>query len=180
MTSVGGSAPIADIIKSLTRDVADFPQPGVQFKDLTPLFADPNGMAAIVDALADVASGVDLVAGIESRGSLVAAATAIRLGTGVLSIRKQGKLPPPVLGEEYTREYGPAGMEIPADGLDLQGRTIVIIDDVLATGGTLGAANRLLKRAGANVTAAAVLVELTALGGREAIAPLRLHSLSRA
>jgi adenine phosphoribosyltransferase len=180
VTSVGGSAPIADIIKSLTRDVADFPQPGVQFKDLTPLFADPNGMAAIVDALADVASGVDLVAGIESRGSLVAAATAIRLGTGVLSIRKQGKLPPPVLGEEYTREYGPAAMEIPADGLDLQGRTIVIIDDVLATGGTLGAANRLLKRAGANVTAAAVLVELTALGGREAIAPLRLHSLSRA
>ncbi len=178
--TVGGSAPIADIIVSLTRDVADFPQPGVQFKDLTPLFADPKGMAAVVDALADVASGADLVAGIESRGFLVAAATAIRLGTGVLPIRKSGKLPPPVLGEEYTREYGPAAIEIPADSLHLQGRTIVIIDDVLATGGTLAAADRLLKRAGADVIAAAVLVELTALGGREAIAPLRLHSLSRA
>jgi adenine phosphoribosyltransferase len=175
---VRGNAAVDDIIVSLTRDVADFPQPGVQFKDLTPLFADRKGMAAVVDALADVASGADLVAGIESRGSLVAAATAVRLGTGVLSIRKRGKLPPPVLCEEYTREYGAAAIEIPADGLDLRGRNIVIIDDVLATGGTLGAANRLLGRAGANVTAAAVLVELTALGGREAIAPLPVHSLS--
>jgi adenine phosphoribosyltransferase len=180
VTAVGGSAPIADIIVSLTRDVADFPQPGVQFKDLTPLFADRKGMAAVVDALADVASGADLVAGIESRGFLVAAATAIRLGTGVLCIRKSGKLPPPVLGEEYTREYGPAAIEIPADGLDLQGRKVVIMDDVLATGGTVAAADRLLRRAGAEVIAAAVLVELTALGGRAAIAPLRLHSLSRA
>ena len=180
VTSVRTTAALADVIASLTRDVADFPQPGVQFKDLTPLFADRKAMAAITDALADIASGADLVAGIESRGSLVAAAVATRLGTGVLSIRKKGKLPPPVLTEEYTREYGAAAIEIPADGLDLRGRSVVIIDDVLATGGTLGAANRLLERAGANVTGAAVLVELTALGGREAIAPLPVHSLSRA
>jgi adenine phosphoribosyltransferase len=180
VTSVRTTAALAVVIASLTRDVADFPQPGVQFKDLTPLFADRKAMAAITDALADISSGADLVAGIESRGSLVAAAVATRLGTGVLSIRKKGKLPPPVLTEEYTREYGAAAIEIPADGLDLRGRSVVIIDDVLATGGTLGAANRLLERAGANVTGAAVLVELTALGGREAIAPLPVHSLSRA
>jgi adenine phosphoribosyltransferase len=178
--SVRGTAPVADVIASLTRDVADFPKPGVQFKDLTPLFADRNGMTAVTEALAGIASGADLVAGIESRGFLVAAAAAARLGTGVLSIRKSGKLPPPVLREEYTREYGAAAMEIPADGLDLRGRRIVIIDDVLATGGSLGAAARLLERTGAKVIAAAVIVELTALGGREAIAPLPVHSLSRA
>lgn len=169
---------VARVIASLTRDVADFPQPGVQFKDLTPLFVDRDGMAAVTDALAGIASDADLVAGIESRGSLVAAATAARLGTGVLSIRKSGKLPPPVLSEHYTREYGDAAMEIPADGLDLRGRSVMIIDDVLATGGTLGAAQRLLERVGMNVLGAAVLVELQALGGREALSPLRVHSLS--
>ena len=133
----------------------------------------------MIDALADIASGADLVAGIESRGSLVAAAVAARLGTGVLAIRKSGKLPPPVLSEDYDREYGAATMEIPADGLELAGRSVVIIDDVLATGGTLGAASRLLERTGANVTAAAVVIELTELGGREALAPLPVHSLSR-
>jgi adenine phosphoribosyltransferase len=171
---------LGDLIAALTRTVADFPEPGVEFKDLTPLFADRQGMAAVTDALADAASGADLVAGLDARGFLVAAAVATRLGTGVLAIRKAGKLPPPVLSENYTREYGDAAIEIPADGLDLRGRNIVIIDDVLATGGSLGAARRLLERSGANVIAAAVLVELTALGGREAIAPLPVHSLSRA
>lgn len=170
---------IADVIASFTRDIANFPKQGVQFKDLTPLFADCEAMCAVIDALADLACGAGLVAGIESRGSLVAAALAVRLGTGVLSIRKSGKLPPPVLSENYDREYGAATMEIPADGLELRGCGVVIIDDVLATGGTLGAAARLLERAGANVTSAAVVVELTSLGGREAIAPLPVHSLSR-
>ena len=180
MTNVGGSAPVAELIAALTRDVADFPQPGVQFKDLTPLFADREGMTAVTEALADVASGADLVAGIDSRGFLVAAAVAGRLGTGVLAIRKSGKLPPPVHAERYDLEYGTATLEIPAEGIDLRGRDVVIIDDVLATGGTLAAAARLLERAGANVTTAAVVVELTALGGREAIAPLPVHSLSSA
>jgi adenine phosphoribosyltransferase len=172
--------PVADVIASLTRNVPDFPKPGVQFRDLTPLFADRNGMAAITDALADVASGADLVAGIDSRGFLVAAAVASRLGTGVLAIRKGGKLPPPVHSERYDLEYGSATLEIPADGIDLRGRSFVIIDDVLATGGSLAAAKRLLDRVAASVTAAAVVVELTGLGGREAVAPLPVYSLSRA
>jgi adenine phosphoribosyltransferase len=180
VTSVSGTTPVAELIASLTRNVADFPEPGVQFRDLTPLFADRNGMAAVTDALADIASGADLVAGVDSRGFLVAAAVATRLGTGVLAIRKPGKLPPPVLAEQYQLEYGTAILEIPADGIALRGRDVVIIDDVLATGGTLGAAARLLTHAGANVTAAAVVVELAALGGREALAPLPVHSLSRA
>jgi adenine phosphoribosyltransferase len=177
VTSVRGTAPLADVIASLTRDVADFPKPGVQFKDLTPLFADRDGMAAVTDAVVRIASGADLVAGIDSRGFLVAAAVADRLGTGVLAIRKGGKLPPPVHAEPYDLEYGSGTLEIPA-GIDLRGRRIVIIDDVLATGGTLGAAARLLEHAGANVTGAVVVMELSALGGREAVAPLPVHSLS--
>jgi adenine phosphoribosyltransferase len=179
VTSAGGDTRVAELIASLARDVADFPKPGVQFKDLTPVFADRHGFAAVTDALADVASGADLVAGIDSRGFLVAAGVATRLGTGVLAIRKPGKLPPPVLAERYDLEYGSAILEIPADGIDLAGRAVVVIDDVLATGGSVGAAARLLERAGAQVTAAAVVVELVALGGREAVAPLPVHSLSR-
>jgi adenine phosphoribosyltransferase len=178
VTSVGGRTPVAQLIASLTRKVADFPKPGVQFKDLTPLFADGAAMTAVTGALADVVSGADLVAGIDSRGFLVAAAVAERLHTGVLAIRKGGKLPPPVHTEHYDLEYGSATLEIPADGLDLRGRNIVIIDDVLATGGTVAAAARLLERAGANVLAAAVVLELGALGGREAVAPLPVHSLT--
>ena len=170
---------VEDVLASLTRQVADFPKPGVQFKDLTPVFADPDGLAAVTDALADVASGADLVAGIDSRGFLVAAAVAARLGVGVLAIRKGGKLPPPVHTERYDLEYGSATLEIPADGIELRGRSIVIIDDVLATGGTLAAAKRLLDKVATNVTAAAVVLELADLGGREAVAPLSVHSLRR-
>ena len=170
---------VADVVEALTRKVADFPRPGVQFKDLTPLFADRDGLAAVTDALAEVATGADLVAGIDSRGFLVAAAVACRLRTGVLAIRKGGKLPPPVHAERYDLEYGSATLEIPADGIDLRGRSVVVLDDVLATGGTLAAATRLLEHVGANVTGAGVVIELSALGGREAVAPLPLHSLSR-
>jgi adenine phosphoribosyltransferase len=175
----GPVADVADIIASLTREVADFPKPGVQFKDLTPVFADAAAMSAVIDALAAVASGADVVAGIDSRGFLVAAAVAARLGTGVLAIRKGGKLPPPVHTEHYDLEYGSATLEIPADVIELRGRAVVIVDDVLATGGTLAAAKRLLDKVAANVTAAAVVMELTALGGREAVAPLPVYSLSR-
>jgi len=178
VTDAGGRTPVAELIASLTRKVADFPKPGVQFKDLTPLFADATAMTAVTGALAELASEADLVAGIEARGFLVAAAVADRLQTGVLAIRKAGKLPPPVHAERYDLEYGSATLEIPGDGLDLRGRDIMIIDDVLATGGTLAAAARLLERAGANVIAAAVVFELGGLRGREAVAPLAVHSLS--
>jgi adenine phosphoribosyltransferase len=168
---------LAELIASLTREVADFPSPGIQFKDLTPLLADPHGLGAVSDALAAVASGADLVAGIDARGFLLGGAVAVKLGTGVLAIRKGGKLPPPVFSETYTLEYGTATLEIPAEGVDLAGRSIMIIDDVLATGGTIAAANRLLKAAGAKVAGAAVVLELAALGGRDVLAPLPVSTL---
>jgi adenine phosphoribosyltransferase len=168
-----------ELIASLTREVADFPTAGVQFKDLTPLFADRRGLAAVTDALAAVASGADLIAGIDARGFLVGAAVATRLGTGMLAIRKGGKLPPPVRAERYQLEYGSATLEVPAEGVELAGRRVVVVDDVLATGGTTAAARRLLEHCGARVVAAAVVLELTALGGRERVAPLPVHSLRR-
>src|ERR1700754_680396 len=170
-----GAGPVTDIsrlIESLTREVADFPEPGIQFKDLTPVLADPHGLAVVTAALAEFAAGAELVAGIDARGFLVGGAVAHRLGVGVLAVRKAGKLPPPVFSETYDLEYGTATLEVPADGLELAGRTIVIIDDVLATGGTLAATARLLTRAGAKVTGAAVVLELAALGGRDLLEPL--------
>lgn len=180
--SLGGSSgdpSLNGLIASLTREVANFPEPGVAFKDLTPLFADAAGLVRVADALGDIASGADLVAGLDARGFLVAGAVAARLGTGVLAIRKGGKLPPPVHSERYSLEYGSAALEIPADGLDLTGLRVTIIDDVLATGGTIAAAQRLLEHGGATVVSAAVVLELTALGGRDALAPLPVHSLRR-
>ncbi len=133
------------MIASLTREVADFPEPGIQFKDLTPLWADARGLATVTNALAGAREGADLVAGIDARGFLLGAAVATKLGTGVLAVRKGGKLPPPVHSETYDLEYGTATLEIPADGIDIAGRTIVIIDDVLATGGTVAATAKLLE-----------------------------------
>ncbi|OMC38171.1 adenine phosphoribosyltransferase [Mycobacterium sp. GA-1841] len=174
MTTAGD---ISQLIETLIREVPDFPEPGVQFKDLTPLLADAEGLAAVTDALAATAADADLIAGLDARGFLLGAAVATRLGTGVLAVRKGGKLPPPVHSATYQLEYGTATLEIPADGIDITGRNVVIIDDVLATGGTLAAATRLLSDGGANVLSAAVVLELTALDGRATVAPLRVSSL---
>jgi adenine phosphoribosyltransferase len=168
---------ISRLIASMTREVPDFPEPGIQFKDLTPLLADAHGLDAVSDALADIARGADLVAGVDARGFLVGGAVAIKLGIGVLAVRKGGKLPPPVFSETYQLEYGTATLEVPADGIELAGRSIVIIDDVLATGGTLAATAKLLQHAGANVTGAAVVLELAALSGRDVLKPLPVSSL---
>lgn len=168
---------VTAVIESLTREVADFPEPGIQFKDLTPVLADPHGLAVVTAALADLAAGAELVAGIDARGFLVGGAVANRLGIGVLAVRKAGKLPPPVHSETYELEYGTATLEVPADGIDLSGRNVVIIDDVLATGGTLAATMRLLTTAGANVTGAVVVLELAALKGRDLLEPLPVNSL---
>ncbi|OBA91791.1 adenine phosphoribosyltransferase [Mycobacteriaceae bacterium 1482268.1] len=173
-------AEVRAVIEALTREVADFPEPGVQFKDLTPVLADPHGLAAVTGALAELAADADLVAGVDARGFLVGGAVANKLGIGVLAVRKAGKLPPPVYSETYDLEYGSATLEVPADGIDLTGRNVVIIDDVLATGGTLAATSRLLTRAGANVTAAAVVLEIAALGGRDLLEPLPVASLHTA
>ncbi|OAN37268.1 adenine phosphoribosyltransferase [Mycolicibacterium iranicum] len=175
--SVSTDEDIADVIKSLMREVPDFPEPGVQFKDLTPVLANARGLAAVSRAIADSARGADLVAGVDARGFLLGGAVAVTLGIGVLAVRKGGKLPPPVLGETYTLEYGSATLEVPADGVELAGRSVVVIDDVLATGGTLAATHQLLTKAGAEVTGAVVMMELTALGGRAAVEPLEVTSL---
>lgn len=169
--------PAATIVAALIREVADFPVPGVAFKDLTPVFADAAGMAAITGALARTAVDADLVAGIDARGFLLAGAVADRLGIGMLAVRKGGKLPPPVHSESYHLEYGEGTLEIPAEGIALAGRRLVIIDDVLATGGTIAATQRLLRGAGAEVLGASVVLELPGLGGRAALAPLAVHSL---
>jgi adenine phosphoribosyltransferase len=168
---------VSALIASLTREVADFPQAGIQFKDLTPVLADARGFAAVTDAMADLAADADLVAGVDARGFLLGGAVASRLGIGVLAVRKGGKLPPPVHSVTYSLEYGTATLEIPADGIDIAGRNVVIIDDVLATGGTVAAAHQLLLAGGARVAAAAVVLELAALGGRAVLEPLPVSSL---
>jgi adenine phosphoribosyltransferase len=155
-----------------TRHVVGFPEPGVVFADLTPVFADGAALAAVIDGLAaagrgpDGAATVDLVAGLDARGFLLGSGVALRLGVGTLAVRKAGKLPPPVLREEYQLEYGSAALEIPAEGIALEGKRILIVDDVLATGGTVSAAVALLRRAGAIVERVSVVLELEALGGR--------------
>jgi adenine phosphoribosyltransferase len=161
------SARAADVVERLTRWHDDFPSPGVRFADLTPVFADAAGFHAVIDHLGDVAGDADLVAGIDARGFLLGAGVAAVRGTGVVAVRKAGKLPPPVISREYTLEYGSAALEIPADGIDLAGRRVLLLDDVLATGGTLAAAAELFAAAGAQVVSAAVVLELSFLGGRE-------------
>lgn len=147
------------------------------------MLADRDGLAAIVDALADVCTGADLVAGVDARGFLLGGAVARQLDVGVIAVRKGGKLPPPVIGVDYDLEYGTARLEIPAEGVGLAGRRVVVIDDVLATGGTAVAAARLLARAGAVVEVIAVVMELAGLPGRRFIADgvgpgVRVHAIT--
>ncbi|WP_327119215.1 adenine phosphoribosyltransferase [Nocardia sp. NBC_01730] len=160
------STKAAELVDRLTRWHDDFPAPGVRFADLTPVLADPEGFRAVIDCLAACAPDADVVAGVDARGFLLGAGVAATLGTGVLAVRKAGKLPPPVISREYHLEYGTAVLEIPADGIDLRGRRVLLLDDVLATGGTLAAAAELFEQAGAEVAAAAVVLELTVLDGR--------------
>lgn len=160
----------------LVRVQPDFPQPGVLFRDLTPVLADGPALQAIAAALAGSASDATLIAGLDSRGFLLGAAAAIVAGTGVLAIRKPGKLPGRVLAEEYALEYGTARLELHPDDVP-SGSRILVIDDVLATGGTAAAACRLLRRAGARIAGVAVAVELVALGGRAALPGIQVTAL---
>jgi adenine phosphoribosyltransferase len=155
-------------IARLLRDVPDFPKPGILFKDISPLLADGAAFDKVIHALAVAApEGADLVAGIEARGFLIAGALARQLGCGLVPVRKAGKLPPPTLARRYDLEYGSAEIEVPAGLLD--GKRVVLVDDVLATGGTMRAAADLLVEAGAAVVGVGVIVELSFLHGRDVL-----------
>jgi len=161
----------------LIRDVPDFPRPGIVFKDITPVLADTDAFAAAIAGLAAPwrAAPPDAVAGIEARGFILGAALARELRCGFVPLRKPGKLPGPTLAVEYALEYGHDRLEIHADALP-PGANVLVVDDVLATGGTLRAGVALVRRQGARVCAAEVLVELSPLGGRagwDDPAPLR-------
>lgn len=156
-------------LAALIRTIADFPKPGIQFRDITTLLLDRDGLAAAVDRMVAATRGpVDLVAGIEARGFLFAAALAIPLRAGVLLIRKDGKLPGATIAEEYALEYGEDRIAMHADAC-APGARVLLIDDLIATGGTARAAVRLLRRAGAEVSQAQFLVDLPDLGGADAL-----------
>jgi adenine phosphoribosyltransferase len=159
-------ASLADLVAPLVREVPDFPMPGVMFKDITPLLADGPAFAALIDAWAAQHSDIDVVAGIEARGFILAAPLAIRLGVGFVPVRKEGKLPGSTRRASYALEYGEAILEVTSDAVR-PGQRILLVDDVLATGGTAAAATELLEREGAVVVGIQVLMELTFLGGRE-------------
>ncbi|EEW49558.1 putative adenine phosphoribosyltransferase [Corynebacterium efficiens YS-314] len=160
-----------------TRYVHDFPAEGVLFEDLTPVLANAEAFAAVVDAQAEAAEelGAEIIGGLDARGFLLGSAVAYKLGLGVIAIRKKGKLPPPVVTQDYDLEYGSAALELPAEGLDLEGRRVVLIDDVLATGGTLAAARKLIETCGGNVTGYVLAIEVGGLGGRERLGDIPVH-----
>jgi adenine phosphoribosyltransferase len=162
------------------RDVPDFPTPGVLFKDIAPLLADGPALAAVVGALAERYAGrvdaVDAVVGIEARGFVLAAPLAVALGVGFVPVRKAGKLPGPTLVGSYALEYGTASIEVQTDAFS-PGQRVVVLDDVLATGGTAAAACELVERAGAQVVEVAMLLELGFLHGRDRLAGRAVHSL---
>jgi adenine phosphoribosyltransferase len=174
--------PAADALRRLVVDVPDFPEPGVVFKDITPVLADPQAFGAVVEALADAGrdgSGrpvVDHVVGMEARGFILAAPVALALGAGFVPVRKQGKLPGETLAESYALEYGEATLEVHRDAFGA-GSRVLLVDDVLATGGTVAATRRLVERCGADAVGVAVLMDLSFLPGREAIGDLPLTSL---
>ncbi|ANP53920.1 adenine phosphoribosyltransferase [Streptomyces griseochromogenes] len=163
---------IKELLLSRIRDVADYPEPGVMFKDITPLLADPAAFTALTDALAEIAanSGATKVVGLEARGFILGAPVAVRAGLGFIPVRKAGKLPGATLRQAYDLEYGSAEIEVHAEDLS-SGDRVLIVDDVLATGGTAEAAIQLIQRAGAEVSGLAVLMELGFLGGRGRLDP---------
>lgn len=167
---------LAGRLLPLIRDIPDYPQPGVIFKDITPLLADGPAFAATVAALAAGHERIDKVAGIEARGFILAAPVACHLGVGFVPVRKAGKLPGPTYGQTYELEYGTATVEVHVDAFG-PGDRVLLIDDVLATGGTAAATAELIRRSGAEVAAIAVLIELGFLGGRAHLPGLDLRAL---
>jgi adenine phosphoribosyltransferase len=184
---------LTELIAGLAVDVPDFPSPGILFRDLTPVFADPTAFRRMVEGLAVAGGdprrsavragdgrpadpGFDVVVGVEARGFLLAAAVALDTGLGVVPVRKAGKLPRERVSADYALEYGTATLELHADSLR-PGQRVLLVDDVLATGGTLAAAVALVERLGAVISGISVVIELAALAGRQRLAPHAVHSL---
>jgi adenine phosphoribosyltransferase len=169
---------LAERVAAKLRDVPDFPTPGILFKDLTPLLADGPLFGEVGRAIADrhATAGFDVVAGVEARGFLFAGAVAIASGTGVVPIRKAGKLPWRTVSAAYELEYGEAVVEVHEDAF-ADHKRVLLVDDVLATGGTLAAAADLVGRAGGRLVGVSVVVELTALRGRDALADLDIQTV---
>lgn len=163
-------------LERLTTTVPDFPAPGVLFRDLTPVLADGAALGAVATELVEGAAPFDAIAGVEARGFVLAAAAAALAGTGVVLVRKAGKLPRPRFSAGYELEYGTAELQLSGDELPA-GSRVLLVDDVLATGGTLAAAAELLARSDYRVVGAAVAVELPALGGRARLGDLALRAL---
>jgi adenine phosphoribosyltransferase len=166
---------LGQLITTLVRDIPDYPQRGVVFKDITPLLADGPAFSAVIDALAAVYGPVDKVAGIEARGFILAAPVACRLGAGFVPIRKKGKLPGTTFAQDYDLEYGTATIEVLTDAFKPTDR-VLVIDDVLATGGTARATADLVQRT-AQVVGLAVLLELSFLNGRAKLPDLAVSAL---
>jgi adenine phosphoribosyltransferase len=167
-----------ELIRSLIRDVPDFPMPGILFRDITPVLADADAFREVVARLAEAARplGVDLVAGIESRGFLFGAPLALELGAGLVPIRKIGKLPARTIRREYSLEYGSNQLEMHVDAVR-PGQRVLLVDDLLATGGTARAAVEMIRELGGEIAGAFFVVELTALRGREEIGGTGVYSL---
>ncbi len=166
------------LVASLIRDVVDFPKPGVVFKDITPLIASAAGYRAAVEELAaNAPPGIDVVVGMEARGFIFAGPVALALGAGFVPVRKPGKLPGQVYTETFALEYGTETLAVHADAV-LPGARVLVIDDVLATGGTIGATAKLIQRLGADLVHVSVVMELGFLGGREHLAGLGVTDCS--
>ena len=166
-------------LRSLVRDIADYPQPGITFRDITPLLGDAEGFRRAIDELAGrfAADDVDRVVGVEARGFILAAPVAYRLGASFVPVRKAGKLPWAVVREEYQLEYGSDRLEIHRDAIHPDER-ILVVDDVLATGGTAAATCRLVEALGGAIVGLGILIELSELGGRGTLGDRRLEALA--
>ncbi|MAC19643.1 MAG: adenine phosphoribosyltransferase [Phycisphaerae bacterium] len=164
-------------LKALIRDIPDFPKPGVLFKDITPLLGDPGGLAMAVEVMANPfrRDRVDLVVGAESRGFIFGTAIAQSLSCGFVPIRKPGKLPGEVHRAEYELEYGRDVLEMHVDAIDA-GKRVLMVDDLLATGGTMAACIEMVRRTGAEIAAATFLIELEFLHGRKQLDDVPIHS----
>lgn len=165
-------------LKNWIRDIPDYPQPGILFRDLTPLLADQKAFKFAVDSISEAYSGrkIDAVAAIDARGFWFGGPVALNLGAALVPLRKPGKLPPETIGVDYDLEYGSARLEARSDAFE-PGMNVLVVDDLLATGGTAAAAGKLVEQLGASVEAFAFVVELTFLNGRAALEPHAVNAL---